>query len=517
MSTARYAGNGTTRRGFLATSGALAMGAALGAAGCSGPSKAESTGSIAIPDPAKKLPKGDVSLRVMDSGDTKAPFWKEFAAAYQEKHANISVKYDGMPWNRIEEVAPLGIRNGTAHDILQLPGTIPLPQAVSEGWVAPLNDVIPGFEAWQASFPEGTFAEGVQIFDGKVYAVPLASEQRHQALLHYNKKLLDQAGFDPQAKPLTWDEYREAARKITKQGKGRSYGVAFEIAQPGRLETWVHYLASSAGAAAVNYAPHGFIDARTGDFFYTEDAVLEAIELMLALKKDGSVFPGSSSLVAPEAWPRVVRGHAGMVAAGSWVTELWRKDNPDFEFGVGSHPAAGPGGFTASYPAFGTDGVVVFSGTELKPVVGDVLSYVTSLEGQKAWGEIVGVGNPPINEEARKALKKNVGPQAKRCLELAEDMRTRPEPVIRNPEVSRVAQEQKPVTPSFGEVIQAAFLGEITDVRKALSGLQDRSNRLLDKAIADARKDGAKVAREDFVFKNWDPSRDYTGADYQSL
>lgn len=507
---------GSTRRTFLAAGGAVAAGTAFGLTGCSDPTRGEGSDVISLPDPKGKLPTGEAKLRVMDSGDTKAPFWDEFAAAYEKKHENISVDYDGLPWNRIEEVAPLGIRNGTAHDILQLPASIPLAKAVAEGWVAPLNDIIPEFDTWQAAFPQGTFADGVQIFDGKLYSVPLASEQRHQALLHYNTELMEKAGFDPSSKPLTWDEFRKAAKSITKQGDGRAYGLVLEVAQPGRLEFLVHYLASSAGSGSVNYPPHGFIDPRKGEFAYTDDAVVEAVELLLALKKDGSVFPGSSSLTAPEAWPRVLRGHAGMVAAGPWVTELWKKENPDFSFGVSSHPVAGSGGFLPSYPVFGTDWVMVFSRTKVKPVVGDVLSYVTSPGGQKAWGRIVGAGNPPINEEARAAAKKGASPQAKQCLQLAESMRVRPEPVIRNPDIALLAEKQKPVTPNFGEVIQAAFLGKTDDVRGELRKLRDRSNRLLDQAVAEARKEGVKVSREDFVFRNWDPSRDYTSEDYEA-
>ncbi|AXK31617.1 extracellular solute-binding protein [Streptomyces armeniacus] len=507
-----WSADGSTRRTFLAAGGALAAGAAFGLTGCSDPSQGKSSNVIKVPDPKRKLPKGDVSLRVMDSGDTKAAFWEEFAAAYEKKHGNISVDYAALPWNRIEEVAPLGIRNGTAHDILQLPQSMPLAKAVAEGWVAPVNDLIPDFEKWRAGFPEGTFVEGVQVFDGKLYAVPPASEQRHQALLHYNTRLMEEAGYDPQAKPLTWDQFRAAAKKITKQGNGRSYGFVLEVAQPERLEFLVHYLASSARSASVNYRPHGFIDPRKGEFAYTDDAFAEAIELLLALKKDGSVFPGSSSLTAPEAWPRVLRGHAGMVAAGPWVTEQWQEEKPDFDFGVAGHPVAGPDGYPMSYPMFGTDGVVVFAKSKAKPVVGDVLSYLGSLAGQQAWGKIVGAGNPPINEQAREAAKKGASPQARQCLKLADAMRSRPEPVTRNSQVTLLAEKQKQVTPSFGEVVQALFLGKTDDVRGELRKLSDRSDRLLDKAVADARKEGVKVSREDFVFPDWDPSRDYTGS-----
>lgn len=511
MSNMRSTGANMTRRDFLRTSSGLAVGASVvGLGGCTGGApRGPVSDRFDIPDPKVKLPTGDVTFRLMDSGDTKAPYWKELFAAYQKKHGNITCQYDGLPWNRIEEVAPLGIRNGTAHDILQLPPSIPLPQAVAEGWVAPLEDLIPDFAQWKARFPVGTFADGVQVFNGKTYAVPLASDQRHLALLHYHKELMDKAGFDPQSEPLTWDTYRQAARKITQLGKGESYGVVFEIAQPGRLELWVYYQSCSAGTAAVNYAPHGYIDPRTGEFFYNSDGVAEAIELMLALKQDGSVFPGSNSLVAPQAWPRVVRGNAGMVSAGSWVAAQWQIQSPEFKFGVASHPVRDSGSLPASYPIFGTDVVHVFASSKVKEIAGDILSYVAAPAGQQAWGEIVGVGNPPILEEARTAVKATVSEQSKRCLELAEKLMTRPEPVIRNPEVAKAAQEHKPLKPSFGEVIQAAFVGEITDVRKALRELDSRSNKAFDEAIAAAVKKGAKVSRADYVFPDWDPSTNY--------
>lgn len=513
---------GLGRRGFLVAGGASAL---LGLAGCGGGGGSDSSGAhtdlIKIPKAKVKLPTGDTEFRLLDSGDTKKPFWEQFFDAYKAKHPNIKTTYDPLPWNRIQEVVPLGIRNGTAHDVLQLPSTIPLPQAVQQGWVAPLDDVIPDFAAWKKSFPDTVFAEGMYVFDGKTYSTPLSSDQRHYALLHYNKQLMDQADYDPAAEPFTWDTFRKAAKKITKQGRGRTYGLVLEVAQPDRLSYWVDYLARSAGGYAAVSAGTGGpwgIDLRTGEYAYDRPEVVEAIELMLAMKSDGSILPGSSSLTAPEAWPRVVQGNAAMVLAGPWVAVEWETQNKGFEFGIASHPVADKkNGHAPGYSVFGTDQVVVFSGSKAKAVAGDVLSYVTSVGGQKAWGDVVGVGNPPINEEAREAIKKTVSKQSRACLEQAEKMVANPAPEIRNPDVARALAEMKAVTPTFGQVIQAAFVGKGGNLRKALRGLESRSNRALDDAIKAARKKGAKVSREDWVFKNWDPKKPYEKKDYDAL
>jgi multiple sugar transport system substrate-binding protein len=204
------------------------------------------------------------------------------------------------------------------------------------------------------------------------------------------------------------------------------------------------------------------------------------------------------------------------VLAGPWVAVQWETQNQGFEFGVAEPPAAGTDGVSPGYPVFGTDGVVVFSGSKVKEIAGDVLSYVTSLDGQKAWGDVVGVGNPPILEEARAAIKDSASPIGRRCLEIAEKMVANPAPEIRNGEIALVEREQKPVTPGFGEVIQAAFVGKVSDLRKELRALEARSNKSLDDAIAAASKKGAKASREDWVFSNWDPSKDFTREDYDA-
>lgn len=58
--------------------------------------------------------------------------------------------------------------------------------------------------------------------DGRVYGVPTAN---YSMGLLYNRRLFQQAGLDPDAPPKTWDEVKEAARKITALG-GDKVGFA---------------------------------------------------------------------------------------------------------------------------------------------------------------------------------------------------------------------------------------------------------------------------------------------------
>jgi len=66
-------------------------------------------------------------------------------------------------------------------------------------------------------------------------------------------------------------------------------------------------------------------------------------------------------------------------------------------------------------------------------------------------------------------------------------------------------------------VLQGLFSGQLTDPRAAMQDLQDRSEQELDRAIKAAAAKGARVSRDDWRFANWDPTRDYTAADYAAL
>src|SRR5690606_283677 len=150
----------------------LTAGAVAALAACTPPEETGGGGGgdIQIPDPAIPLPEGDVTLRVVDSGDTKVGYWEQVLAAYEDKHANVTAEYDGLPWSQIDELVPLSVRNGTLHDLVQLgPGSALHAQAIQEGWVMPLDDVLPNFDEWLAQYPENVLFEGIHVFDGKTY------------------------------------------------------------------------------------------------------------------------------------------------------------------------------------------------------------------------------------------------------------------------------------------------------------------------------------------------------------
>ncbi|MGN6759003.1 MAG: ABC transporter substrate-binding protein [Thermomicrobiales bacterium] len=506
-----------TKAASTAASTSRAASSAVAASPVASPKPAGEIGKIVITNSGAKLPTNSVTFRWIDSGDLKSLFYKKYFAAYHEAHSNITVQYDALPWAQINNIVPLGVQNGNAHDCFALPQTISAGQAVSEGWVAPLDDIIPNFQEWKARFPFGAFIEGVHVFNGKTYTFPVTSSKRYGHLLLYNTDYMQQAGYDPVKKPVTWDEFRAAAKKLTQQGKGNYYGFIIGGKDSGQFGGIVSDLARMAGASASG----DNINWKTGEYNFTADEYQAAIDLLLALKSDNSVFPGSLSLNGPEARSRMPQGVAAMILEGPWNIPQWPTENANFKFEVASQPIPNNGNpVPLTYEETGANQEWVYAKSKLTAIAGDMFSYIGSEEGQVAIA-VASQGNlrpifPKANETALKSQE--LDPHARRALDLFEQqVRLGPMPQVRNPDENQVYLELKHLHPDFGEIVQGIYTGQISNAKAAVKDLNDKMNAELDRAIKAAQGKGAKVSRNDFIFPNWDPTKDYTKEDYQAL
>ncbi|WP_175477172.1 ABC transporter substrate-binding protein [Ruania alba] len=463
-------------------------------------------GQFEIPDPAGELPTGDVELRVLGTPDSHPAFWAAFGGAYEEKHPNVTIEYEGAPHPRIREILPLAVRNGTAHDMFLMSGGL-VPDAVASGWVRPLDDIIPNFDEWKAQFPEGIFVPGAHLFDGKTYSVPLSTRKLQATFLLSNTSILERAEVELSETP-TWDEFRDAAKKITEVGDGEFYGFAL----PGvRMTNNVRRLTQTAGVGGP-----GDIDTQTGRHIASSDEYREAVELILAMQADGSLLPGSVSMTAQEAPPRVVTGSVGMIIDGGWMIEGWQNDSPDFEFGVSGPPRPS----VDSPPTLARDpqgGYWVNAETANPEVIGDIYSYMGGLEGQIASAQVKGVTFPSLFPEAREALAAVVtGPRARAMAE-HEQVVLPPYVQVRNTDALMVFEELEEPRMRTPQVLEAIMVGDVSDVGQALQDLGDGYDRALDDAIAAATAKGAEISRDEWIFPNFDPTEDYTSADYDAL
>ena len=77
--------------------------------------------------------------------------------------------------------------------------------------------------------------------------------------------------------------------------------------------------------------------------------------------------------------------------------------------------------------------------------------------------------------------------------------------------------ELKSAKPDLDETIHGLFTGQLCDVERAMQDLQGRMEQEQERTIKAAQGKGAKIARDDWKFANWDPQRDYAQEFYAAL
>ncbi len=503
----------TSRRTLLAaTLGGLAL------AGCQVDTGSSTTGAsqagdvITLPDlPDAVVPSSQISYRWCDSGDLKALFVGGTLKALTARYPTIATTYDGKGWDTVNQVVPLGIRNGSAHDAFQLPSTTTPQTAIEQGWVVPLDDIL-DVGRLTAQLPEGSFVPGIHVFDAKTYSYPLSSPKRLDMMAFYDLDVMKQAGVDdPVAQITSWDGLRAALRKVAATGKP---GLMLES---DRLNILIAALAQTMGWTGFANG----LDYKTGRYAFSSDAFVEAYEFLRSLVTDDLVVKGFLNLVQRDSRAQMTSSVAGMIFNGPWDIPAWKRTAPDWRYAIAPVPPAVQGtDYHVPYQNSGGNGAFVYAKSPHHAITAALISYMTSPAGQKALvltsGGLLQSMNPTSNAEA--ATSDLLDANAKRAAAIADQLlRQSPMVELRNPDAAKVTMERKPVTPGILEVLQGLFTGQLTDARAELAKVDAALDASLDAAIEAARAKGSTVTRDDYVFAGWDPTKDFTSADYRNL
>lgn len=422
--------------------------------------------------------------------------------AYQAEHPDVTVEYTVYNPQEQGQALQLAYESDQMPDVHSLAGLgVPASQLVDAGWFQPLANG----EEFASVLPEGSLLEGMTTFDGAIYSFPLFSFRQYTSLNWFNKELMEGAGVDPETGPQTWDEFRQAAKTITENGGGQVFGWIQGLNFPERLGVHVEELAQTAGAP-------GAIDHTTGEYAYASDPFIQAIEFLLSLQEDGSVFPASSTLDARTGRARWATGTAGMFLDGPWNIGVVNQEFTDFVDKVGVAPIPTPSADDAFIHKGPTGGVFWISSQSQHPEIAtDILKLFTSPDYYIGLAERM--DQPPLDLSA--VAQADVHPTYQRAMELYEErVRLAPSPIVRNPAVAQVNARMKDVHPDLGEIVQGVFSGDVTDYKTALQTFNDQMTAERDAAIAAVAAEGVEVSIDDWVFADWTPGEDFTSDKY---
>jgi len=127
---------------------------------------------------------------------------------FEKANPDVKVKLTDLTWANGHEKIVIAFASGTGPDIVEL-GSDWIAEFAANGQLADISGYIANdstdFQGW-----------GMATYNGKVYAKPWILGTR---VLFANRDLLNRAGFDSTWVPITWNDLKRAAYKITHLGK----------------------------------------------------------------------------------------------------------------------------------------------------------------------------------------------------------------------------------------------------------------------------------------------------------
>ncbi|WP_165555617.1 ABC transporter substrate-binding protein [Kribbella pittospori] len=488
-----------SRRQLLRTAGGLALGLPLLNACTGGGQSAQNAGA----DPTDAT--GPITVNWWDHFRPLTElFEKKLFVEYHQKHDNVTVKRRQLDPADLGQALQLARRSKQLPDVHSTAGLSGSVAAlVTNGWFHPIGDFV---DLGNSPMKDYLY-DGIHRFDGKVYTFPVFSGRWHDSTTWVNSALAKQAGLDPEQSPATWDEYRATVRTLDQKTPDSVHGLLLPMKDTDYLGGKLTAFAQMAGAP-------GQTDWKTGEIAVASEPFIQAMEFLLALKADGVLHPASSSLGPRDARARWAAGEAALFPWGPWfIGGLMVEESPAVKRGISAWQIPAPSTQRGTVYVAPASGSFFVSDQAKNPkVAADVLFQMTTADFAAQLA--TRMDQPPIlldsvdKADVHPAYKKNVS-------FFQQDVRIGPVPEVRNGGVAKALAEMRDVHPSPGEIVQAVLTGSTKDYKTALQQYADKATKERKRAIDAAKKKGAEVSEDDWVFGNWQPGQDYTQASYK--
>jgi len=336
----------------------------------------------------------------------------------------------------------------------------------NKGFLLPLDDYIAKSDKFSLDelWPINDMYryDGSAIGQGALYA--LIKDWSSSYVLFYNKKHFDELGIPhPAAEtPMTWNEFYEIARKLTKKnaaGKIERYGTIIDFDQIRHLQEWI---------------------AMAGGKFYADDLksvalntpeARKAIDFYIQLQKgDDAPAKFSSEAVSMNSGDMFANGLASMVFYGRWAVPSYFDSATDLDYGYALPPI--PEGGTKGAMAAGLISHAINAKSKNPDLAYRFLEYLQT-EGQKLSAE-VGFNIPGNKKVAETVFAQEQDPFKKGMneffLKYAQTDVIKP---VTNPYMSQVTLDGL-----VGKQLVAAILGEIS-TDEAIANIEAQVNKEL--------------------------------------
>jgi ABC-type glycerol-3-phosphate transport system substrate-binding protein len=132
--------------------------------------------------------------------------------AWKEKHPEVTLQFDEVPWDQVTQNVILAAQAGTENDVVMI-NDLNIPKLARGGFLLPLDQFAGDFDDYNQNL-----LRGIASFDGNVYALPWMTDCRHE---YYSKSAYAAAGITDPAS--TWTDFIEQMEAIKGTGIDAPY------------------------------------------------------------------------------------------------------------------------------------------------------------------------------------------------------------------------------------------------------------------------------------------------------
>ena len=376
----------------------VASGLVLSACARAAPTPSQPSTSAETPQAQPAQPSGErTKVRVtVWLGQAELDAMIKLGEAYTKQNPNVDIEWinitGGGPYGRDKLQAM--IAGNDAPDVMML-NTGQFEGFAARGALLELDSMVArdqlDLEAFWPVALEGS------KFGGKLYGVP---KDISNVVMYYNKDLFDKAGVAYPTSDWTWNDLREAAKKLTIDKNGDGQMDQWGVAVNNIVWVWASFVWSNGGEA---------LSPDRKECKLTDPKSIEALDFYYGLSSKDGVSPPPGAL--PE------QGWAGdwfttqsvaMGFFGPWFRPTLVNMEKPFKWDVAMQPLAPNTNERASVVY--TDMWGIYNQTKVPDAAWDLVKFLTGKEGQGMWLELMGARSiSPIKEIAQSEGWKTYG------------------------------------------------------------------------------------------------------------
>jgi multiple sugar transport system substrate-binding protein len=281
--------------------------------------------------------------------------------SFEASNPNINVELVLTPNKEYMDKLKISLAGGETIDIYASTNGASYSDVAVKYNAVPLNDFI-NQEKWDIG-PFGTTINNSTI-DGNILGIPTA---KNGFMLFYNKKLFDEAGVPYPSDDMTWDEYADLAKLMTKgEGETKVWGSF--------MQNW----------AQLWYMPQ----IQKGQTIFDDNLSAAKEGLMLREKMQNTDFSEMpwAEVTAGKIHHRdaFASGNIAMMVIGDWMISILNtftaEGKIDFEYDITNPPH--PAGIAAGTTIGGPAAFISINGTsEYKAEAWEFIKFLTGKEG----------------------------------------------------------------------------------------------------------------------------------------